>query len=326
MQVGISQTKNALFIGNSFTLNYNMPKKLERIARAQGFSLYTEQATKGGMDWKYHATNPKTYKKIKAEPWDYVILQGKSYEPLYPDSTVEKTTLTYGQQMIDSIRYYHPNAKIMLFMTWGYKNGMFLDYEEREIDYTEMQNMLYDKYMDFADSYEVAVAPVGFIWKEALDKFEDINLYYKDNYHQNEYGSFLVASTIFSMMFESTVNNYDNFPYQIEEKKARNIATLASNVVLDPKRNWRKLYWLDKEFELMSYSFVDHKIFLSTTLPDIYLTKWKINGKTVSKNSEIELPYNNKFRKIRLIAREGILRRPREETMIITAQNRVGKL
>ena len=323
--MGISQTKNALFIGNSFTLNYNMPKKLERIARTQGFSLYTDQATKGGMDWKYHATNPKTYRKIKAEPWDYVILQGKSYEPLYPDSTVEKTTIAYGQQMIDSIRYYAPKAKIMLFMTWGYKNGMLLDYEDREIDYAEMQAMLYQKYIDFADRYEVAVAPVGYVWKEARNNLEDINLYYKDNYHQNEYGSFLVASTIFSMIFETTVSNYDRFPYQIEEKKARDIATLASNIVLDPKKNWRKLYWMEKEFEMMSYSFQDHKIFLSSSLPEIYKTKWKINGKTVSKDAEIEVPFNNKFRKIRLIAREGILRRPREETMIITAQNRITK-
>ena len=210
-------------------------------------------------------------------------------------------------------------------MTWGYKNGMLLDYEDREIDYAEMQAMLYQKYIDFADRYEVAVAPVGYVWKEARNNLEDINLYYKDNYHQNEYGSFLVASTIFSMIFETTVSNYDRFPYQIEEKKARDIATLASNIVLDPKKNWRKLYWMEKEFEMMSYSFQDHKIFLSSSLPEIYKTKWKINGKTVSKDAEIEVPFNNKFRKIRLIAREGILRRPREETMIITAQNRITK-
>lgn len=318
-----AQTKSVLFIGNSFTMNYQMPKKLEKISRSQGVSLYTDQVTEGGKDWHYHATNPKTYQKIASEPWDYVVLQGKSYEPLYPDSTLNRRTIPYGQQIIDSVREHAPNAKIMLFMTWGYKNGMLLEHEGREIDYAEMQNRLYKQYLEFADNFEVAVAPVGYVWSRIRKAHPELNLYYEDNYHQSEYGSFLVASTFYSMIFESTINNYSTIPYKIEEKEARDIATMASNMVLDPKSNWRKSYWMDKEFEMMDYTIYKGKVIIKANIPESYRVKWKINGKKVSKETSIHVPLDRKVKEVMLIAREGILRRPRREMMIITEKNRV---
>lgn len=323
VSVIMAQTKNVLFIGNSFTLNYSMPKKLEKIAREQGVSLYTDQATTGGKDWNFHASNPVTYQKIKAEPWDYVVLQAKSYEPLYPDSILEKNSIPYAQQMIDSIRFYSPDAKIMLYMTWGYKNGMYLEYEEKEIDYAEMQHRLSKKYIEFADQFEVAVAPVGKAWEKIRTKYPDLELYYKDNYHQSQLGSFLIASTFFSMIFESTINNFSNIPYPLEEKEARTVATIASNTVLDPESNWRKSFWIDEDFELMDYNIYKGKITIHANLPDSYKVKWKINGKKVSKETAIEIPLDKKLKEVLLIAREGLLRRPRREMMIITEKNRV---
>lgn len=323
VQFGIAQTKSVLFIGNSFTMNYEMPKKLEKIASSQGVSLVADQVTEGGKDWHYHATNPKTYQKIAAEPWDFVVLQGKSYEPLYPDSTLERKTIPYGQQMIDSIRHHAPDAKIMLFMTWGYKNGMLLDYEEKEIDYNEMQSRLFQRYLEFADNFEVAVAPVGYIWSKIREEYPDVNLYYKDNYHQSQYGSFLIASTFYSMIFESTINNFSSIPYKVKEEEARNIATMASNAVLNPNSNWRKSYWMDKEFEMMEYNIYKGKITIKANVPEGYRVKWKINGEKVSDESSIEVPLDKKIKEVLLIAREAILRRPRRETMIITERNRV---
>lgn len=319
----MAQTKSVLFIGNSFTLNYGMPKKLEKIARDQGVSLYTDQATTGGKDWHFHATNPETYQKIKAEPWDYVVLQAKSYEPLYPDSVLEKKSIPYAQQIIDSVRHYAPNAKIMLFMTWGYKNGMYLESEEKEIDYKEMQRRLMNKYIEFADEFEVAVAPVGYVWRKIRNEYPELDLYSKDNYHQSERGSFLIASTFFSMIFESTINNYSNIPYPVEEKEARTIATIASNTVLDPESNWRKSNWINEDFEIIDYNIYKGKITIKANLPESYKVKWKINGKKVSKETAIQVPLDKQLKEVLLIAREGILRRPRRETLIITEKNRV---
>ena len=67
------QTQNVLFIGNSFTMNFEMPKKFAQLAKNEGKSVYTKQLTKGGMDWQYHATNPNTYQTLKSEPCDCTL-------------------------------------------------------------------------------------------------------------------------------------------------------------------------------------------------------------------------------------------------------------
>lgn len=245
---GKSQTKNVLFIGNSFTLNYNMPKKLERIAKREGESLYTAQVTKGGKDWAFHAKNPQTYEMIKSEPWDYVVLQALSYEPLYAEHILSENTIQYGKMMIDSVRKHHPNAKIMLFMTWGYKDGIFIDYENKMIDYEEMQKRLQNQYNRFGELYKVAVAPVGKVWEKTRAQYPNYNLYSEDNYHQSELGSFLTASTFYSMIFNKTIQNFSRIPYRkIDEIEARYITTIVNDITLHPKMDWGRKNWEDNE-------------------------------------------------------------------------------
>ena len=242
------QTKNVLFIGNSFTMNYQMPKKLERIAKREGESLFTAQVTTGGKDWAFHAKNPQTYEMIKAEPWDYVVLQALSYEPLYAEHQLNEKTIKYGKILIDSIRLHNPNAKIMLFMTWGYEDGIYIDYEAKAIEYEEMQERLQKQYNRFADLYKVAVAPVGKVWEKTKQQYPNYDLYADDDYHQNELGSFLVASTFYSMIFEKTIQNYSRSPYKdVGEIKARNITTIVNEVTLHPKMDWSRKYWQENE-------------------------------------------------------------------------------
>ena len=242
------QTKNVLFIGNSFTMNYQMPKKLERIAKREGESLFTGQVTTGGKDWAFHAKNPKTYHTIKSEPWDYVILQGMSYEPLQTEQILTEKTMKSGEMIIDSIRHYWPNAKIMLFMTWGYKEGMYIEYEHKFIDYAEMQERLQKQYNRFSNTYKVAVAPIGKVWEETRKRYADFELYATDDYHQNELGSFLIASTFYSMIYDKPIQDLSRIPYRkVEEVQARDIITIVNDVVLHPKMNWGRKYWVQDE-------------------------------------------------------------------------------
>ncbi|HLW30271.1 MAG TPA: DUF4886 domain-containing protein [Brumimicrobium sp.] len=244
----VGQTKNVLFIGNSFTMNYGMPKKLERIAKREGESLYTGQVTTGGKDWTFHAKNPNTYQMIKSEPWDFVILQGMSYEPLQTEHILTEKTIKSGSTIIDSIRNYLPNAKIMLFMTWGYKEGIYIEYEHKFIDYTEMQERLQKQYNRFGNIYQVAVAPIGKVWEETRKKYPNFELYSEDDYHQNELGSFLIASTFYSMIYDKPIQDLSRIPYRkVEEMEARNIVTIVSDIVLHPKMNWGRKYWIQDE-------------------------------------------------------------------------------
>lgn len=314
------QTQNILFIGNSFTMNFEMPKKFSQIALNEGKSVYVKQLTKGGMDWQYHATNPNTYQTIKSEPWDYIILQGKSFEPLYDSLTLEKTTKRYGKQMIDSIRYYWPDAKIMLFMTWGYAEGIDLDNDRGHLDYTEMQNQLKQKYLSFADEFKVAVAPVGEIWQQLRKESPTLSLYDQDNYHQNRAGSFLVASTFYNMIFETPLEQFSNIPYILDEKISRTIADKTRDVVLNPKYDWRKNYWFmtdEVDFNYFDFKFKKDSLLLDANVPEEYSIKWKLDGKTISKEDKVVIPLNDDEEfDLKLIIKEGILRSRRTEEAV----------
>lgn len=245
---GIGQTKNVLFIGNSFTMNYQMPKKLERIAKREGESLFTAQVTTGGKDWAFHAKNPQTFEMIKSEPWDYVVLQALSYEPLYAEHQLKEKTLKYGEIIIDSVRRHHPNAKIMLFMTWGYKDGIYIEHERTSIEYKEMQERLQKQYNRFGELYKVAVAPVGKVWEKTRAQYPTYELYSDDDYHQNELGSFLIASTFYSMIFNKTIQDFTRSPYKkIDEIEARYITSIVNDVTLHPKMDWGRKYWEQDE-------------------------------------------------------------------------------
>lgn len=318
--VSFGQTQNVLFIGNSFTMNYEMPKKFSQIAKNEGKSVYIKQLTKGGMDWQYHATNPNTYQIIKSEPWDYVVLQGKSFEPLYDSITLEKTTKKYGKQIIDSIRMNWPNAKIMLFMTWGYADGIDLDQNRGHLNYIEMQNQLIEKYLSFADEFEVAVAPIGEVWKQLKSEAPSINLYDTDNYHQSKTGSFLAASTFYNMIFEAPIEHFENIPYQLNENISRVIADKTRDIVLNPKYDWRKNYWIpseNDEFTYFDFKFKKDSLVLEADVPENYTVKWKLDGKTIATNEKVVIPLNDKEEfELQLILKEGLLRGRRTEEAI----------
>jgi hypothetical protein len=316
----VGQTQNVLFIGNSFTMNFEMPRKFSQIAKNEGKSVFVKQLTKGGMDWQYHATNPNTYQTIKSEPWDYVVLQGKSFEPLFDSITVERTTKRYGKQMIDSIRHHWPNAKIMLFMTWGYAEGIELDQDRGYLDYTEMQNRLKRQYLSFAEEFKVAVAPVGEIWKQVKSEYPTLNLYDTDNYHQNKAGSFLIASTFYNMIFESSLEHFNNIPYSLDEKTTRALADKSRDVVLNPQYDWRMNYWLppkEDDFTYFDFKFKKDTLILKAEVSDEYTVKWKLDGKIISKEEKVVIPLNDKEEfELQLILKEGLLRGRRTEEAI----------
>ncbi len=317
------QTKQVLFIGNSFTMNYDMPNKLETIARQNNHSLYTKEVTTNGKDWKYHAVQPSTYATIRSNSWDYIFLQAKSFELILSDSTVLKHSLPYGKQMIDSIRHHHPKAKIALFMTWGYDQGIYLSHLNRQVDFEEMQQQLKKQYLAFADTFHTAVVPVGEVWKEIREQQPQIELYTSDQYHQNKTGSFLIAATFYTFLFDEPIQDTKNLPYPISENDARNLLTEASNVVSNSSQNWKREYWINKKLNLVDYKYIEDSIILVANVSSDNWLRWKVNNDSFSKASCIALPLNRDLRRVRLIVRESIFRRPRKETFYITKANTI---
>lgn len=227
---------SVLFIGNSFTFMNNMPFMFRDIGVSSGKKLHVDTVVEGGKNFNYHATNVETYDKIKERKWDYIIIQGHSNELAQPESKIDKSSLPFAQQIVDSIRANSSCTQVVLYMTWAYKFG---NSKWAPIaNYDSMQLRIKNQYLRFADLLDARVSPVGEVWKNVRANHSGINLYYSDNQHPSLAGSYLSACTFYASIFgESPYKNTAIVPL---ETATRNIIELtAAHTVLNQLNQWR---------------------------------------------------------------------------------------
>lgn len=232
------QETSVLFIGNSFTFMNGMPSMFKQIALAKGKRIIVDSIVQGGQDFNFHASRPETYSKIKERKWDYVIIQGHSNELAQPNSKVDTQSLPYAKMLVDSAKANNSCTQVILYMTWGYKNG---NAKWKPIStYDSMQYRITNQYLRFADLLDTKVSPVGEVWRDVRTNYPAINLYYTDLYHPNELGSYLSACTHFTTIFgESPIKN--NAPILIDDASRQIIEFAASGVVLNNLGKWRNV-------------------------------------------------------------------------------------
>jgi hypothetical protein len=232
-------TLSVLFIGNSFTFMNEMPIMFKEIAASKGKTVHVEYFTEGGKSLEYHSTQEKTYKAIKSRKWDYVVLQELSNTPAQPDSKTEKISLPFFKQLADSVRNNCDCTQIMLYMTWGYKNG---NSQWSEINtYETMQARITNTYMRYTDLLQAQVAPVGMVWSQFRTSYPAIELYDPDNFHPSKLGSYLSASTFYAAIFGESP--YGALYYAgLDPYTAEMIQLTASQVVLNNLNQWRLVY------------------------------------------------------------------------------------
>ena len=229
---------SVLFIGNSFTFYNNMPYIFKDIAESKGKKVHVDTVVTGGKDLKFHSERSKTYQMIQTRKWDYVILQGHSNEFAQPDFKVDSLTFPFAKKMVDSVRKYNPCARILFYMTWGYKNG---NKKWKAIaSYDSMQLRIERQYLIFADKLSTGVSPVGMVWKEVRESNPEINLYQEDRFHPILAGSYLAACTHFTTIFgESPYKNTALIELNSFEREVIEIA--ATKIVLNNLARWRYL-------------------------------------------------------------------------------------
>lgn len=227
---------SVLFIGNSFTFMNNMPFLFRDIAVAEGKKIHVDTVVEGGKNFEYHAKNPETYQMIKSRKWDYIVIQGLSNELAQPESKINESSLPYAKQIVDSIRENSSCTQVVLYMTWGYKNGN--SKWEPIATYETMQQRVSAQYLRFADLLDARVSPVGEVWSNVRKTHPGINLYYTDNQHPNINGSYLSACTFYTSIFGETpyLNESKN---EIEATVRQVIELTATHVVLNNLAQWR---------------------------------------------------------------------------------------
>ncbi|MGY8951566.1 MAG: PKD domain-containing protein, partial [Flavobacteriales bacterium] len=117
------ETKEVLFIGNSYTYVNDLPNMVKQIALSFGDTLNYESSTPGGANFNMHSTNTTTISKINQQVWDYVVLQAQSQEPSLSTNYVNTNVYPAVQSLIDIIENNSNCIEPMFFMTWGRKYG-----------------------------------------------------------------------------------------------------------------------------------------------------------------------------------------------------------
>lgn len=149
---------SVLFIGNSYVYSNNLPSMLESLTLSLGDELTIDSKTNGGYTFNNHLNDPATFTKLHSKPWDYVILQGQSQEPSFPDAQVNTNTLPQAVRLADSVYANKFCSQAMYFMTWGRENG---DPQWEPINtFDKMNARLRDAYVRITDSAQASVAPV----------------------------------------------------------------------------------------------------------------------------------------------------------------------
>lgn len=232
-------TVSVLFIGNSFTFMHEMPNTFREIAKSKGKVVHVERVTEGGKSMDWHSKQEKTYTTIKSRKWDYVVLQELSNTPAQPESKIETISLPFFRQVADSIRKNAACTQIMLYMTWGYKNG---NSQWAEINtYEAMQARITNTYLRFTDLLNAQVSPVGSVWSQVRSSYPALELYDVDTFHPSPLGSYLSAATFYASIFGDSPYGSKYYagldPYTVEM-----IQLTASQMVLNNLNQWRLAY------------------------------------------------------------------------------------
>jgi hypothetical protein len=178
-----AQTKNSeethvLFIGNSLTYTNDLPKKVQKLAKADKIKLSVNSIAKPDYALIDHWQDGDIQKLISSNKYSIVIVQQG------PSSQEEgrKYLLDYGT-MINEICAAH-NCKLAYYMVWPALPN-----------YNTFDGVI-KSYTLAAEATDALLFPVGLLWKAELEKNKNAQLYGSDLFHPSEKGTMLAAEII----------------------------------------------------------------------------------------------------------------------------------
>lgn len=162
---------------------------------------------------------------VKAQDWDYVVLQEQSIIPSLPDQRVQN--MYPAVRALDE-RNREVGAGTVLLMTWGRRDGLPA---EGYPDYDAMQAQLHAGYTEIWGDVGAIVAPVGLAWQNAIKQDANLALWGSDGSHPSEMGSYLAANVLYAAILGESPLDLA-YTAGLPEEPASFLQRLASETVL----------------------------------------------------------------------------------------------
>ncbi len=278
--------KNILFIGNSYTHYNNMPKIFDQLATSKGYDLQVEMFAKSSHTCKMHSERKDLYEKIGSKKWDYVVFQGFSRELFYRPAHLDTSFLPYFNRIMDSIYSNYSCTNVLLYQTWGYKNGYEID--SNQVSYQEMSDRIAMGYQYVSDKYALPIVPVGQVWETVKTNYPSINLYTEDNQHPSLYGSYLAACTFFTSILKSSP--IEGYKGAVPGKDAEIIQQTAYDfVTLNIERYMLKMNTVDVRYEKTEGG--KYLAYCKAYYPQASNVKWEFGDRETSNSKFIVHSY-----------------------------------
>jgi hypothetical protein len=183
-------SRKVLFIGNSFTARNDLPVLIAELAAARGQRMEYRLITAGGASLRTHWNAGKAGEAIRDGNYDVVVLQEQSTLPV-KNATRMQENIRLFDEAIKAV-----GAETVLYMTWARRHA------------PESQQAITDAYTTIGRELGATVAPVGRAWQQYLAKYDEPNLYDKDQSHPSPAGSYLAACVFLAVLFrESPIGN-----------------------------------------------------------------------------------------------------------------------
>ena len=176
--------ESVLFVGNSYTYFWNIPKLVHLMAERKNIDIQTRQSTTGGASLGMHWRGDrdlKTKAAINSGNYDAIVLQDQSMMPvLYPDSVMH-----YGGLFCELAK--QKKMQPYVYMTWARASNPL------------MQEKITKTYKQLARTHGATMVPVGLAWELAKQLRPDIQLHDPDQSHPSIEGAYLTACMFYAV-------------------------------------------------------------------------------------------------------------------------------
>jgi len=243
------EVKNSsiLFIGTSHTFYNDLPNLVSAIGKSLGDSVYTEMSAPGGFDFERHFKLNETIDKLNSRQWDFIVLQESGWRCAFDRTQAQIRIYPFADSLKMVIRKSNPNAKLVLYMTNGYTQGVntfgdtaWCRLDPKVCNFEGMLDRIKANYIQLGEQLKAEIAPCGLVWKELRSRNSNLVLHEPDGIHPNLTASYTNALTIYSVIRKKRMLGVF-FPSAISNTQAHLIQETVSQMLFDCNPSWINL-------------------------------------------------------------------------------------
>lgn len=185
--VGNQQGRKILCIGNSILYCHQAPKMLTAMIKAKkpNEKVEVEMVAGSGYSLKDHFLDGLAVRELKRRQWDIVVLQESTAQP----TADTKCFLYYLNSFVKLAR--KQSKAVYLMETYN-------DAGQPAMGPT--QTVL----RKAAEQHHIPLIPTGEVFTYVREKYKNINIYSVDGHHPNFAGSYLLALTIYAILYHDS--------------------------------------------------------------------------------------------------------------------------